>query len=47
MRSSSGRRRLTLVALSLVQFVLPFALNQSGSVAYVFLLGSTGTTRSA
>ncbi|EGZ21141.1 hypothetical protein PHYSODRAFT_490822 [Phytophthora sojae] len=23
------------------QFLLPFALNQSGSVAYVFLLGST------
>ena len=25
------------------QFVLPFALNQSGSVVYVYLLGSAGT----
>ena len=27
------------------QFVLPFALNQSGSVVYVYLLGSVGTCR--
>ncbi|RLN91856.1 hypothetical protein BBJ28_00015879 [Nothophytophthora sp. Chile5] len=31
----------------LLQFVLPFALNQSGSVVYVYLLGSAGTVTTA
>jgi len=31
-----------LLAVTSLQFVVPFALNQSGSVVYVYLLGSAG-----
>jgi hypothetical protein len=37
-----GRRSHVTLCVCAWQFVLPFALNQSGSVAYVALLGSTG-----